>query len=127
MSAKQAKKIGSLLFCPECGTLLDYPEPQAVSVKCEQCGYIEPASSYDDIKVVTQLREDAFPSELKQRRKMQTRFQEEVETRPIETITCKNCGHDKGYTMEKQLRSADEGSTIFTECVRCGFLDRLNN
>jgi len=100
---------------------------------------------------------------------MQTRFQEEVETRPIvstiafatkkpasdsstciamfsshkDTIVCKNCGHEKAYTMEKQvrcrlvdvdfqteiaqLRSADEGSTIFTECVRCGYQDRLNN
>jgi LSD1 subclass zinc finger protein len=35
---------GSLLFCPDCGTLLDLPEGQAVHVKCEQCGHLEPAS-----------------------------------------------------------------------------------
>ncbi|KIM34556.1 hypothetical protein M408DRAFT_13986 [Serendipita vermifera MAFF 305830] len=127
MSTKTARRIGSLLFCPDCGTLLDLPEAQAVHVKCEQCGHLEPVSSYDGVKIVTHLREDAFPSELKQRRMMQTRFQEDVETRPIDSIVCKNCGHDKGYTMEKQLRSADEGSTIFTECVRCGYQDRLNN
>ena len=35
---------GSLLFCPDCGTLLDLPESQAIHVKCEQCGHLEPAS-----------------------------------------------------------------------------------
>ncbi|KAG8846232.1 DNA-directed RNA polymerase I core subunit rpa12 [Serendipita sp. 411] len=116
----------SFLF-EDCGTLLDLPEPQSEQVKCQKCGHIEPASSFDDIEIVTHLREDAFPSELRQKRKMQTRYQENVETRPIETIVCKQCGFDKGYTMEKQLRSADEGSTVFTECLRCGFQDRLNN
>ncbi|PVG03244.1 putative RPA12-13.7 kd subunit of DNA-directed RNA polymerase I [Serendipita vermifera] len=127
MASTSARRIGTMLFCPDCGTLLDLPEPQSQYVKCDQCGRPEPTSSYDGIEVVTRLREDAFPSELRQKRKTQTRFQEDVETRPIDTITCKKCGHDKAYTMEKQLRSADEGSTIFTECVRCGYQDRLNN
>lgn len=35
---------GSLLFCPDCGTLLDLPEADADSVTCEQCGFVEPAS-----------------------------------------------------------------------------------
>lgn len=35
---------GSLLFCPDCGTLLDLPKGDEETVKCEQCGHLEPAS-----------------------------------------------------------------------------------
>ena len=35
---------GSLLFCPDCGTLLDVPGGDETSVSCEQCGHEEPAS-----------------------------------------------------------------------------------
>ncbi|TFY63460.1 hypothetical protein EVJ58_g3239 [Rhodofomes roseus] len=39
-----AEKIGSLLFCPDCGTLLNLPQDEDMYVKCEQCGHEEPAS-----------------------------------------------------------------------------------
>lgn len=35
---------GSLLFCPDCGTLLDLPKDEQNEITCEQCGHIEPAS-----------------------------------------------------------------------------------
>lgn len=35
---------GSLLFCPDCGTLLDFPLGDADHVKCDMCGHVEPAS-----------------------------------------------------------------------------------
>lgn len=38
------KKLGSLLFCPDCGTLLSLPRDGESIVTCEQCGYEEPAS-----------------------------------------------------------------------------------
>jgi len=81
-------------------------------------------AAYDDIEIITRSREDAFPSELRQKRNNKTRFREAVETRPIvspsqamlsnitflnlvilhqETIVCRRCCHDKGYTMEKQV------------------------
>jgi predicted RNA-binding Zn-ribbon protein involved in translation (DUF1610 family) len=34
---------GALLFCPDCGTLLDLPRGEEDSVTCEQCGHEEPA------------------------------------------------------------------------------------
>ena len=39
-----AQLLGSLLFCPDCGTLLNLPQDNEVEVKCEQCGHKEPAS-----------------------------------------------------------------------------------
>lgn len=37
-------ELGSLLFCPDCGTLLDLPKDAENEVKCQQCGHLEPAS-----------------------------------------------------------------------------------
>jgi DNA-directed RNA polymerase subunit M/transcription elongation factor TFIIS len=36
-------RTGALLFCPDCGTLLDLPRGEEDSVTCEQCGHEEPA------------------------------------------------------------------------------------
>jgi hypothetical protein len=39
-----ATRIGSLLFCPACGTLLDLPKDDQDEIPCAQCGRLEPAS-----------------------------------------------------------------------------------
>lgn len=44
MSTSRAKRIGSLLFCPACGTLLDLPRDDQDEIECHQCGRKEPAS-----------------------------------------------------------------------------------
>jgi hypothetical protein len=87
--------IGSLLFCPSCGTLLDLPKDGEDTVTCEQCGHGEPASctqtsslykflakyiifkffwaAYDNIEITTRSHPDAFPSPLRQAKKTQTK------------------------------------------------------
>jgi len=122
-----AHKIGSLLFCPECGTLLDLPHDEEVRVKCEQCAHEEPASSYENIEITTRSHPDAFPSALRQKRKTQTVEHESGETRMIVSEECPKCGHLEAYSEEKQMRSADEGSTILYTCVECKHGWRLNN
>jgi hypothetical protein len=37
-------RTGTLLFCPDCGTLLNLPKDDEPSVICEQCEHEEPAS-----------------------------------------------------------------------------------
>lgn len=39
-----AQRIGSLLFCPACGTLLDLPKDDQDEIPCDHCGRTEPAS-----------------------------------------------------------------------------------
>ncbi len=93
-------RSGALLFCPDCGTLLDLPEADADSVTCEQCGFVEPASceqfplhcfpnsidflfvvkAYENIVITTRSHPDAFPSALRQKRKTQTKVHESGET-----------------------------------------------
>ena len=47
--------------------------------------------------------------------------------RAIVNGTCPKCGHNKLRYYTMQLRSADEGSTVFYECVKCNFKYSENN
>ncbi|TCD71400.1 DNA-directed RNA polymerase I core subunit rpa12 [Steccherinum ochraceum] len=127
MSGKLAHKIGSLLFCPDCGTLLNFPEDGKPDIPCEQCGHLEPASSYENIEIVTRSHPDAFPSALHQRRKTQTKVHAGEDALLRVTEKCPSCGHMEAYSKELQLRSADEGSTILYTCVKCKHGWRTNN
>jgi DNA-directed RNA polymerase I subunit RPA12 len=41
--------------------------------------------------------------------------------------TCVNCGNDEVRYYTQQLRSADEGSTVFYTCPKCGHKWNTNN
>ncbi|KAG2101850.1 transcription factor S-II-domain-containing protein [Suillus discolor] len=121
-----AHKIGSLIFCPHCGTLLSPPRDDEKTVICEQCSYEEPASSYENIEITTRSHPDAFPSALRQKRKTQTKVHQ-GKVLPKVSEKCPACGHLEAYYEEKQMRSADEGSTILYTCVSCKHGWRVNN
>ncbi|KAI0027267.1 transcription factor S-II-domain-containing protein [Vararia minispora EC-137] len=121
------RRAGSLLFCPDCGTLLDVPQGDDTSVRCDQCGHEEPASSYENIEITTRSHPEAFPSSLRQKRKTQTKVHEAGAGRLKVTEKCPECGHMEAYSEEKQMRSADEGSTILYECANCKHGWRTNN
>ena len=46
--------------------------------------------------------------------------------RAIVKETCPECGHDEQYFHTLQLRSVDEGQTVFLECVKCGHSTSTN-
>lgn len=95
---------GSLLFCPDCGTLLSVPEGDELSVKCEQCEHEEPVScvyhiiilahsilsivAYENIEITTRSHPEAFPSALRQKRKTQTKVHEAGAGR-LKVICCR--------------------------------------
>ncbi|KAJ3751195.1 DNA-directed RNA polymerase I kDa polypeptide [Lentinula detonsa] len=141
-----ATKIGSLLFCPACGALLDLPKDSELNVLCEQCGYQEPAKckavceplgwrhtllisnkAYENIKITTRSHPDAFPSALRQKRKTQTKTHDSDNLGDLVSEKCPECGHSEAYSKSLQLRSADEGSTVFYTCASCKHGWRVNN
>ena len=40
---------------------------------------------------------------------------------------CPNCSHHELFFYTMQLRSADEGSTVFYECPKCAYKFSQNN
>jgi DNA-directed RNA polymerase I subunit RPA12 len=120
--------IGTLLFCDACGSLLPRVLPsneKEVMIKCEDCFQLTQDTS---AKVVTsQSKPNAFPSALRQKHsEVQTVNTEELQVEAVITKTCPQCGRTEMFYHEKQLRSADEGSTIFYRC-ECGYKETQNN
>jgi DNA-directed RNA polymerase I subunit RPA12 len=70
--------------------------------------------------VVTQTKSSAFPSSLRAKRSdVQQVEAGAASTRATIQITCEKCGREEVRYYEQQLRSADEGATIFYICD-CG-------
>lgn len=122
-------KIGSLLFCNACGSLLDMVSDDDV-IKCGACGTGQDADVYDNLTVVTRSHPSAFPSVLRQKRQLVSTLREDGEGgEKAATINepCPKCNHPELLFHTLQLRSADEGSTVFYDCPKCGHSFSQNN
>ena len=70
--------------------------------------------------VVTVSKPTAFPSALRAKRsEVQTLTESDVNTTSVIRQDCAECGREEVRYYTQQLRSADEGSTVFYEC-ECG-------
>lgn len=71
--------------------------------------------------IVTRSRPDAFPSALRDKRAQVQKLtaEQRQNTRARTEQLCEKCGQEEVWYHTMQLRSADEGSTVFYECD-CG-------
>lgn len=131
--------IGSLVFCTACGNLLEgsLGDKKAI-LKCEICGtenkgciqqlsvlighmadcrrFVDTAST----SITTTSKPSAFPSTLRSKRSaVQTLTEEDTQTTAKIKMTCEVCGREEMRYYTQQLRSADEGTTVFYVCD-CG-------
>jgi len=120
----------STLFCNVCGTLLKYGSDLG-NVKCSLCN------------TESDFSKDTLNTERKtcstRRSKLKGRRREEIsrcqliaedkgeENRPTVAEKCEKCGNNEMYFSTAQLRSADEGQTVFYECTRCRYKFSLNS
>ncbi|CCD22556.1 DNA-directed RNA polymerase I core subunit RPA12 NDAI_0A03990 [Naumovozyma dairenensis CBS 421] len=123
--------VGSLIFCLDCGNLLDNPSSAVDSseIECSQCQAKYPKSKFSDLKVVTSTADDAFPSALRSKKSVvKTSLKKnELEDGAVIKEKCPKCGNDEMHYHTLQLRSADEGATVFYTCTSCGYKFRTNN
>ncbi|SCV00142.1 LAMI_0G03158g1_1 [Lachancea mirantina] len=122
--------VGSLIFCVQCGNLLDNASAlDAPHIACGQCGAEYPRSKFSHLKVVTATAQDAFPSALRSKKSaVKTSLaRNELEDGATIKEKCPQCGNDEMHYHTLQLRSADEGATVFYTCTACGYRFRTNN
>ncbi|TPX70671.1 hypothetical protein SpCBS45565_g01667 [Spizellomyces sp. 'palustris'] len=125
-TSKQKKQAHSLIFCPDCGSLLDPPSGAEDNVACGICGGVVVSEAFESVEVVTKSRPGAFPD----RPQLETaKIAEATEggrtsqhLRDGATIKekCPKCDAPEMVFHTAQLRSADEGQTVFYSCVKCG-------
>lgn len=120
--------VGSLIFCTDCGNLLDSIAHQKV-LRCDACNKQFETSDFANLKVVTHPAKNAFPSALKAKQSLVKTTLKSSELEEGATIheKCPQCGCDEMQYHTLQLRSADEGATVFYTCKKCGYRFRTNN
>ena len=106
------------LFCPQCRNLLDYPGDQSV-VTCSVCGQQQSASVFEQHPFIARSRD-----------KLEQVQQDEEMTVANEGAVikekCPKCGNPEMTFHTMQLRSADEGQTVFYVCPKCAFKYSVN-
>ncbi|RDL30828.1 DNA-directed RNA polymerase subunit [Venustampulla echinocandica] len=118
--------VGSLVFCTECGNLLDISTGNTKNILiCDCCG----AENKDNASktIVTKSNPSSFPSALRAKRSIFQKVErDDLENTQKAQETCTACGRTEVTFVSVQLRSADEGSTIFYTCD-CGNKWNTNN
>ncbi|KAI1433733.1 transcription factor S-II-domain-containing protein [Xylaria sp. CBS 124048] len=118
--------IGSLIFCSDCGNLLPVSKGNVKNIlHCDCCG----AENRDTASktIVTKSKPSDFPSLLRQKLSIvQSVERHKISTEAVTNATCDKCGRTEVRFSEVQMRSADEGSTIFYRCD-CGHKWNTNN
>ncbi|KAF7447509.1 DNA-directed RNA polymerase protein [Pyrenophora tritici-repentis] len=119
--------VGTLLFCTDCGNLLEYPSPSATkTIICQICD--APNPNKWPTSVQTTSKPDAFPSALGQKHsEIQTIEEGDIETWAEILQACSKCGNPEMLFTTMQLRGADEGTTIFFKCPKCNFRSKMDN
>lgn len=112
--------IAGLLFCQSCGNLLETNVARKEMIACELCGQQNRDTSQRVI--VTTSKPTAFPSSLRTRLRSVVAEPTEEDAGSGEAVVnkaCEKCNNEQCTWTAVQLRSADEGSTVFYTCTKC--------
>lgn len=127
---KQAFRCHDASFCPGCGALLP-PLPPTGHLHCLACRKEIPVSDQFDEEASTKTytivfnkRQNLDPK--KKKKGKDSDDEDEVEGPTIER-TCPKCGCEKMSYAALQLRSADEGQTVFFTCIKCKYKESENS
>ncbi|KAL6120283.1 rpa12 [Nucleospora cyclopteri] len=96
------------MFC-SCGTVITVEQLDSV-VKCRRCEEIIPENKILEMNIKTEKIYEEHKEEIKEE-KTAAKIKKE----------CVKCGNDEMLFNTAQLRSADEGQTVFYKCEKCGY------
>uniref|UniRef100_A0A8D9DQT9 DNA-directed RNA polymerase subunit n=1 Tax=Cacopsylla melanoneura TaxID=428564 RepID=A0A8D9DQT9_9HEMI len=106
-------------FCSKCGTILPLFDFEG-AVQCYVCKTSYGPQVFEEIKAEYTIHFNTV-----EREKQQDKTN--IADGPIVERKCKKCNNDTMSYATVQLRSADEGQTIFFTCTRCHFKESENS
>ena len=117
----------SSLFCQHCGTFLDLKKPG--NVTCSGCDQVTTFSNGQTLMASHAIVK--FPEHKAWMDKLKTKTSVELQSkigaqRAEVSEECPKCKFPKMFFWTQQLRSADEGQTVFYECGSCAHRFSVN-
>jgi DNA-directed RNA polymerase I subunit RPA12 len=132
MSEEEYGSVGSQTsstfpFCPSCGTILKAPDGEMIN--CSFCPYEVRFADLALAEVTTRSAPKSKPAWLTDNEEGKSGGDDVVEKEKHAKIDepCPKCGNPELYFYTMQLRSVDEGSTVFYECGKCAHKFSQNN
>ncbi|XP_026576511.1 DNA-directed RNA polymerase I subunit RPA12 isoform X2 [Pseudonaja textilis] len=104
-------------FCPECGTVLPLPGIQD-KVICPCCSFSIDVQDFEKRVIHTSVTFNKIDSS-----SLTAEEGKEVKG-PLIDRKCPRCGHEGMAYHTRQMRSADEGQTVFYTCIQCKFQEK---
>ncbi|GFR14003.1 DNA-directed RNA polymerase I subunit RPA12 [Trichonephila clavata] len=101
-------------FCSECGTIMPLPVA-AKTVQCLACKFEVNVQTFHNLSTEYSIKFD----NRKKFRKLKEKDVSKVAEGPMDDRECSKCGHQGMVYTTLQLRSADEGQTVFYSCPNC--------
>ncbi|EOY15075.1 zinc finger protein [Theobroma cacao] len=119
MAYSQARDF---MFCSFCGSMLSLVSPKYA--ECPLCKFKPSAKGILGREIgytitAEDIRRDLGISHVSEGMKTK-------ESAALIKQTCKKCGHPELEYTTRQMRSADEGQTVFLVCPNCKFKDTEN-
>uniref|UniRef100_A0A0D6R2Z3 DNA-directed RNA polymerase subunit n=1 Tax=Araucaria cunninghamii TaxID=56994 RepID=A0A0D6R2Z3_ARACU len=115
--------LHDFLFCDICGTLLYFDSP--VYASCPLCENKRDVNEFRGKEMWYKVGAEDIRKHLKLEpfikvdNMEEVQEEDEIQQRAVVNEDCPKCHHPQLEYYTRQLRSADEGQTVFYECPNC--------
>lgn len=117
--------MDDFLFCEMCGTLLTYSS--VLHASCPLCKNKRDAKEFRGKEIWCKIGAEDLRKHLKLEPFIkvddthENEEEDEVQQKAVVNEDCPKCHHPQLEYYTRQLRSADEGQTVFYECPNCRY------
>ncbi|XP_051927287.1 DNA-directed RNA polymerase I subunit RPA12 isoform X2 [Hippocampus zosterae] len=106
-------------FCPECGNVLPLPGMKD-SVSCPRCSFSISVSEFSGREIRSMV---VFNPLDKSSMDLEGSDDSEIKG-PVIDRRCTRCNKEGMIYHTRQMRSADEGQTVFFTCIHCRYQEK---
>ena len=108
--------MATVKFCPECSSMLHRTRMNGKYIYICRCGFKDEQEADDgEISQKIERKKSALKQNL-----IILKEEDKIKVHPIVSKYCPKCNHKEAEAWQEQTRSADEPSTSFFKCTKCG-------